>query len=262
MVQSGTGTIGGGASYTVSLVNTVPIALTMFQISNTPDILTPSAEPFNDLNNNGIYDTGEPYTDWNQNEQWSPIIEPIDLSDGWDIDVSVAGNDLIIGISNWDEPLEPASNELFKGNCMVNEQAGMNDVTTISTSVALILDAWGNNGVPYINIDGTVTINEVLSSYEDSNNMPDFFSLDRVYPNPFNPTTTISFSVPYRSTEPLSINVFDMSGKLITTLVDGEIFDGGRHKVNWKAKTMATGIYFIEFEAGPARQVKKATLIK
>ena len=53
MVQSGTGSIGGGASYSVSLVNTVPIALTMFQLSNTPEILTPSAEPFNDINNNG-----------------------------------------------------------------------------------------------------------------------------------------------------------------------------------------------------------------
>ena len=72
MVQSGTGTIGGGASFSVSIINTVPIALTMFQISNTPAILTPSAEPFDDINNNGEYDAGEPFTDWNQNDQWSP----------------------------------------------------------------------------------------------------------------------------------------------------------------------------------------------
>ena len=135
MIQSGTGTIGGGASYSVSIVNTVPIALTMFQLSNTPEILTPSAEPFNDINNNGEYDAGEPFTDWNQNGQWSPIIEPIDLSDDWDIDISVAGNDLIIGISNWEEPLEPAAeHELFRVNYMVNDQAELNDITTISVS--------------------------------------------------------------------------------------------------------------------------------
>ena len=99
MVQSGTGTIGGGASFSVSIINTVPIALTMFQISNTPAILTPSAEPFDDINNNGEYDAGEPFTDWNQNDQWSPIIEPIDLSEDWDIDISVAGNNLMVGIS-------------------------------------------------------------------------------------------------------------------------------------------------------------------
>ena len=262
MVQSGTGTIGGGASYSVSLVNTVPIALTMFQLSNTPEILTPSAEPFNDINNNGEYDTGEPFTDWNQNDQWSPIIEPIDLSDDWDIDVSVAGNNLIIGISNWDEPLEPASHELFKVNCMVNDQAELNDITTISTSVALILDAWGNNGVPFINVNGTVTIDGVLTSDEDSNEIPENFSIDEVYPNPFNPTTAISFSVPSINTQLVSIKVFDMSGKLTTTLVNEKKFEVGRHKVNWKANGLATGIYFIEFKAGMIRQVKKVTLIK
>ena len=262
MVQSGTGTIGGGASFSVSIINTVPIALTMFQISNTPAILTPSAEPFDDINNNGEYDAGEAFTDWNQNDQWSPIIEPIDLSEDWDIDISVAGNNLMVGISNWDAPLEPAANELFKVNCLVNDQAELGSVTTISTSVSLILDAWGNNGVPNINVDGTVTINEVLSSGDDSEYLPKNFSLDRIYPNPFNPVTSISFSVPYENIKPISINIFDISGKLATKLIDKKTFDPGRHEVDWGASNFGTGIYFVEFKAGMKRQVKKVTLIK
>jgi hypothetical protein len=261
-IQNGTGAIGGGASYSVSLINTVPIALTVFQLSNAPDILTPSAEPFDDVNGNGEYDPDEPFTDWNQNEQWSPIIEPIGLSDGWEVDVTVAGNNLIVGISNWDEPLEPAPHELFKVNCLVNDQAELNDITTISTNVQLILDAWGNSGVPFINGNGTVTINEVLSSDNESRQIPKSFSLDRVYPNPFNPMTSISFSVPLNNEDHISIKVFDISGRLATTLVNERSYDMGRHEVVWDAKNLGSGIYFVEFRAGIHRQVEKITLLK
>ena len=41
--------------------------------------------------------------------------EQIDLSEDWNIDVTVVGNNLIINISNWNNPLEPNANELFKG---------------------------------------------------------------------------------------------------------------------------------------------------
>ena len=259
-IQNGTGSIGGGASFSVSLINTVPIALTVFQISNEPDILTPSDEPFEDLNENGEYDSGEPFTDWNQNEQWSPIIEPIDLSDGWEFDVTVSGNDLTVGISNWAEPLEPAPHELFRVNCMVNEQAELNDVTTLSTNVLLILDGWGNSGVPFVNGEGIVTINDILSN-EDGHQVPTVFSLDRIYPNPFNPLTSISFSVPNDNNSSISIKVFDISGRLTTTLAE-ERYDVGRHKVTWDAKNMGSGIYFVEFKAGTYRQVRKITLLK
>ena len=51
-IQNGSGSIGGGASYIVSLINTVPIALSVFQLSNDLDILNPSPEPYEDLNEN------------------------------------------------------------------------------------------------------------------------------------------------------------------------------------------------------------------
>ncbi len=261
-IQNGTGAIGGGASYSVSLINTVPIALTVFQLSNAPDILTPSAEPFDDVNGNGEYDPDEPFTDWNQNEQWSPIIEPIGLSDDWEIDVTVAGNNLIVGISNWNEPLEPAPHELFMVNCIVNDQAELNDITTISTNVQLILDAWGNSGVPFINGNGTVTINEVLSSDNESRQIPKSFSLDGVYPNPFNPTTSISFSVPLTNEDHISIRVFDISGRLATTLVHERSYAMGKHEIVWDANNLGSGIYFVEFRAGIHRQVEKITLLK
>ena len=262
MVQSGNGTVGGGACYTISLVNTVPIALTMLEISNSPEILIPSAEPFEDLNENGEYNQNEPYTDWNQNGQWSPIVEPIDLSDDWDIDVSFSGNNLVVAISNWNSPLEPDANELFKINCLVSEQAELGDVATISTNAGLILDAWGNRGVPHVNIDGTVTISEVLSSENGPSQLPLEFSLDRVHPNPFNPTTSISFSVPEENHDPVFIRVFNLNGGLVATLINQSVLTPGNHVIMWDASYVGSGIYFVEFIAGNTRKIQKITLLK
>ena len=106
-------------------------------------------------------------------------------------------------------------NKLFKINCHVSDEAELGDEATISTNVRLILDTWGNNGIPYVNIDGTVTISEVLSSGNDPNQLPLKFSLDRVHPNPFNPTTSISFSVPEENHDPVFIRVFNLNGGLV-----------------------------------------------
>ncbi|MEL1235478.1 MAG: M6 family metalloprotease domain-containing protein [Candidatus Neomarinimicrobiota bacterium] len=262
IVQSGNGTIGGGASILVSLANTVPIALTMLEISNTPEILIPSAEPFSDVNENGEYDLGEPFTDWNQNGQWSPIIEQIGLSEDWNVDITVVGSNLIINMVNWNNPLEPNSNELFRVNYLVNDEAMINDMTTISTNAALILDAWGNSGVPHVNVDGTVTINEVLSSGNDPSQLPLEFSLDRVHPNPFNPITSISFSVPGENQDPVFIRIFNLNGGLVATLINQSVLAPGNHLIMWDASYVGSGIYFVEFIAGNTRKIQKITLLK
>ena len=258
-IQNGNGSLNGGASYNVFLINTVPIALTVFELSNSPDILIPSDEPYEDLNENEQYDLGEPFTDWNQNEVWSPIIEPMSLSDQWEISTTVNGSSLIVGISNWEEPLEPSQHELFRVNCVVSDEANLNDVTTITTDVQLMLDGWGNSGVPYVNGDGTVTINEILSNNQEKN-LPLTFSLNQIYPNPFNPTATIEFSIS-NNDEVVNIEVFDLNGKLIETLFYGSI-EVGKHQLQWNASNFSSGIYFIVFEAGKIREIQKVTMIK
>lgn len=261
-IQNGTGSLGGGASFSVSLINTVPIALAVFQISNEPDILIPSSEPFEDLNENNTYDIGEPFTDWNQNEQWSPVIESIDISDDWEIDVTILENNITIGISNWAEPLEPNPHQLIRVNYRVSDQAELNDIINVSTSTQLILDAWGNSGVPCIDGNGTVTINSLLSNFEESDYIPQSFSINGIYPNPFNPVTSISYSIPENDEEPVSINIFDISGKLTKTLINEMVHTAGMYEILWDAKNLGSGIYFVEFKAARTREVKKITLLK
>jgi hypothetical protein len=83
-------------------------------------------------------------------------------------------------------------------------------------------------------------------------------------PNPFNPTTTIAFDL--AEAVRVSLRIYDVSGRLVTTLVDGEM-SADRHSVIWNGRnsrgaTVSSGVYFYRLTAGDFMQVKKMLLIK
>ena len=88
---------------------------------------------------------------------------------------------------------------------------------------------------------------------------PVSFSILSNYPNPFNPTTTIQFSVNTRTIA--SLGIYDISGKLVDTLVHGD-FEAGEHEVIWNAVNHSSGIYFVELTSGKNRSVQKLVLLK
>ena len=88
---------------------------------------------------------------------------------------------------------------------------------------------------------------------------PESFALHPAYPNPFNPSTTISFDVPY-STD-VKLIVFDVSGRIIDVLIDNEI-SSGYHQIQWNAKNNSAGIYIIKLLSENVSLTKKITLIK
>ena len=85
------------------------------------------------------------------------------------------------------------------------------------------------------------------------------FALEQNYPNPFNPTTTIRFVV--ASNSRVSLRVFDLLGRELASLVDGDKLPG-RYEIVWNASRCASGIYFYRLEAGKFSQVRKMILIK
>jgi len=94
---------------------------------------------------------------------------------------------------------------------------------------------------------------------------PLFFSLSQNFPNPFNPSTTINYALPFRGSVKLS--VFNVLGQQIETLVD-DIVDFGDHEVAWNA-FVSSGVYFYRLEAvavgDPSKRfvdVKKMILVK
>ncbi len=88
------------------------------------------------------------------------------------------------------------------------------------------------------------------------------------HPNPFNPSTTIAFTVPggSGSKQNVALNVYDLRGALVKTLVNGPI-KGGRHEVNWngtnnRGEQVASGVYFTKFASGGYKSVKKMILLR
>lgn len=94
--------------------------------------------------------------------------------------------------------------------------------------------------------------------------IPTTFDLGQNYPNPFNPTTTISFSVPTQ--EYVVLVIYDMLGKEVNRLVDGQL-SAGTFKTTWNGDTknggkVASGVYFYRLQAGTFTAVKKMLMLK
>ena len=88
----------------------------------------------------------------------------------------------------------------------------------------------------------------------------DNFELFQNYPNPFNPTTMISYNL--STPTYVSLKVFDVIGNKIQVLVD-EMQSSGRHKIEFDASHMSSGIYFYRLVAnGSYRSTKKMIFIK
>ena len=88
---------------------------------------------------------------------------------------------------------------------------------------------------------------------------PTSFALLNAYPNPFNPTTTISFAVPVESK--VSLEVYDISGRNITKLAY-QNYKAGYHHANWNASGYASGVYLVKMTSGSFTNTQKLLLIK
>ena len=88
---------------------------------------------------------------------------------------------------------------------------------------------------------------------------PKTFTLEQNYPNPFNPTTTIQFSL--NTASPVKLTVFDILGQEVATLVN-EYKSVGSHKIQWRANTMPSGVYYYRLEADGFSKTHKMVLMK
>ena len=115
--------------------------------------------------------------------------------------------------------------------------------------------------------EGTIEINGDISRLElrksEFNIIPNTFALHPAYPNPFNPVTTISFSIPNigETNSNASLAVYDLSGRVVETLLDGKI-QPGIHTVKWDAGDFPSGVYFVKLETGNHFKTNKVLLIK
>lgn len=88
---------------------------------------------------------------------------------------------------------------------------------------------------------------------------PEKYSLSQNYPNPFNPATKIKFEVAKNSL--VSIKVFDLLGREVRTLVNGNL-NAGSYEVTFNASELSSGVYFYKMTSGDFTGIKKLMLLK
>ena len=89
--------------------------------------------------------------------------------------------------------------------------------------------------------------------------LPSVYALDPVYPNPFNPRTTVRFDVPEVSR--VELEVYDITGSLVETLLDQKMVPGG-HQYSWEPKSLSTGVYFLKLHTANQTFTQKVTYVK
>ncbi len=96
--------------------------------------------------------------------------------------------------------------------------------------------------------------------------LPRAFSLSQNYPNPFNPSTTIRYEVPDGAGERVNLEIFDVRGRKVRTIVDGSKAPG-RYSVQWNGRgdggeTLSSGVYLYRLTSGEFEQTRRMLLLK
>jgi len=151
-------------------------------------------------------------------------------------------------------------------------------INTITENETVSFKIWkpGSNVLTFDNTLATIpggTTGSLTSMYQfnmqytDTDDIiaPQFINeLHPAYPNPFNPTTTIKFSL--KDNQRASVAVYNIKGQRVTTLVD-DMLEKGYHEIVWNStnaqgKSIGSGIYFIRMTTDNYRKVQKVVLIK
>ena len=109
-------------------------------------------------------------------------------------------------------------------------------------------------------------IYDIIFNYLETKDVstPYKINLHQNYPNPFNPTTLIRYDL--QVNEHVSINIYDLTGKRVKSLVNTNQ-DAGYRSINWNAtnevgQPVSAGMYIYTIQAGECRQTKKMVLLK
>ena len=105
---------------------------------------------------------------------------------------------------------------------------------------------------------------EIEIRYDGAPGMPLDYSLSQNFPNPFNPTTSVQFTVPQEGL--VTIKVYDMLGQAVADLYSGNA-QAGTYTLNWdgkdnSGKVVSSGSYIYKMTAGDFVQSKKMTFLK
>jgi hypothetical protein len=113
-------------------------------------------------------------------------------------------------------------------------------------------------GNQLIEIPITLTVNDVVSN--EPENLPTTIALEQNFPNPFNPTTTIKYSL--QEPQTVQLEVYNLQGQKVATIQESQTVSAGEHSVAFDASALSSGIYMYRLETATQTLTKKMVLIK
>jgi hypothetical protein len=115
-------------------------------------------------------------------------------------------------------------------------------------------------GIPPFAIPGyEIKLTDQLTSVVSETKIPTSIELEQNFPNPFNPTTKIVFSIPQRSN--VRLIVYNLLGNQVAELVNSDM-EAGSYETNFDASLLPSGVYFYKLTAGNFVETKKMLLVK
>ena len=105
----------------------------------------------------------------------------------------------------------------------------------------------------------TLSVYGTLAAAEDDDILPERLTLHSAYPNPFNPSTIISFDL--SDADMVSLDIFDIAGRQVASLIS-EYMIPGSHQINWNPGNLSSGIYLVNLVVGTETLNQKITYIK
>lgn len=135
---------------------------------------------------------------------------------------------------------------------------------SIAGSCATLYDHDNDGDLDFTGIDEIADLififdNQEVTSTGTAAVIPTEYKLHQSYPNPFNPTAVITYEIPEAGN--VSLIVYDVLGREVTTLVDG-VKLAGEYSVTWKMEGLVTGVYFYRLKAGDFVDTKKLVLLR
>jgi flagellar hook assembly protein FlgD len=178
-------------------------------------------------------------------------------------------------LPTWGSVVGPDGHGLFKINIPKMSVGLGTDCLWISNDSAidgLYIGATDGLDLVQVPFDATMATlgNDIATAVAElaSDAVPDGFALDDNYPNPFNASTTIGFSIPDRGQAvPVTLTVYNTTGQMINTLLASEQMPG-QYKITWDGtndlgQTVASGMYLYRLHVGQEFvETKQMTLLK
>ena len=180
-------------------------------------------------------------------------IEGVELGD-W---VIAYNGDNVVGARMWngeliDVPVMGQDDQLYTaGYCMSGDLV---EFKLYKTSTGDLVDLEGN-----YNEWSDLSISFIESLSHDSSSMVEGFGLSSIYPNPFNPSTTIDFYA--ESDSNVNVSIYDLNGRLVESILDRSM-SAGSHSVEWNASSHSSGIYIVQIQFDSSIHSSKVMLVK